>query len=59
MRRQRVAIPPREAAALDRLLDAYLVTEPNDPGLADLARLRERLRNLDMDHEAYGSGDRS
>lgn len=49
----RVTIHPREAAALDRLLDAYLHTDEDDPGLPDLRALRERVRQIEHDHAAY------
>lgn len=47
----RVSITPREAAALDRLLDAY--QDYTDPGMADLATLCVKVRRLDQDHAAY------
>lgn len=49
----RVTIYPREAAALDRLLDAYIATDEGDPGREDLARLRGRVRRIRQDHTAY------
>lgn len=50
---QRVTIRPREAAALDRLLDAYLSTEESEPGRADLVAFYQRLRRVEQDHAAY------
>lgn len=52
-RRQRVTCTPREAAALDRLLDAYLATEEVDPGHSDLAQFHRRLRGIHQDHSTY------
>ena len=57
-RTQRMTIKPREAAALHRLLDAYLATtEDNDPGAGDLAAFFSRLSHAQMDHAAYESKD--
>lgn len=53
MNAQRVTIHPREAAALDRLLDAYLATDQGDPGRDDLIALKTRVRRLEHDHTAY------
>lgn len=51
----RISITPREAASLDRLLDAYLATvEPDDtPGYATLSKFRTKLAGLDMDHTEH------
>lgn len=51
----RIRLTPREAASLDRLLDAYLATaDPDDtPGHATLTRLRTKLAGLDMDHTEH------
>lgn len=46
-------IAPDEAAALHRLLDAYLATEEGDPGIPALRRLRERVAGMRQDHSAY------
>lgn len=48
-----VAITPAEAAAVDRLLDAYISTEDGDPGMADLRTLLVKIRQIDQDHAAY------
>jgi hypothetical protein len=54
--RQRLSITATEAAALDRLLDAYLASgDRSDPGLSDLALLRTRVAALYHDHRAYRS----
>jgi hypothetical protein len=52
-RNQRVTINPREAAALDRLLDAYLATDMGDPGRGDLLALKSRVEKWEHDHSAY------
>jgi hypothetical protein len=46
-------VTPREAAALHRLLDAYLATDELDPGSEDLTRTMKRLERLEHDHSAY------
>lgn len=45
----------REAAALDRLLDAYTagVGDEGDPGLECLRRVHRKLANLPQDHALY------
>lgn len=49
-----VTATPREWAALDRLLHAHIDRDdPDDPGMGDLRRLRERLRFVTQDHSAY------
>lgn len=53
MRNPRLTVTPREAAALDRLLQAYLVTEDGDPGMGDLRTLYSKLRQIDQDHTVY------
>jgi hypothetical protein len=50
---QRLSVTPRQAAALDRLLDAYVATDEHDPGLPDLVALREKVGRLEHDHSAY------
>lgn len=55
---QQLRMSPREVAAVYRLLDAYLVTEESDPGLADLVRVHRGLSELQMDHSAYEGGER-
>lgn len=52
-RTRRFTISPTEAAALDRLLDAYLATDNGDPGWHDLAALKSRIEHAQMDHSAY------
>ena len=49
--RMRLTITPSEAAAVDRLLNAY--GDDADPGTADLISLREKIRRLEQDHTAY------
>ena len=49
-------LTPREAAALDRLLDAYVTTEKGDPGVADLRSIAAKIARLPQDHEAYEIG---
>jgi hypothetical protein len=49
----RPTISPREAAALDRLLHAYVGNDDGDPGMDDLRTLQEKVRRLDQDHTAY------
>jgi hypothetical protein len=44
----------REAAALDRLLDAYLVTEHADPITVPLYSVREKVARLPQDHAGLG-----
>ena len=46
-------LTPREAAALDRLLAAYVVTEEGDPGLEDLKSVRRKLLLFPQDHTLY------
>jgi hypothetical protein len=46
-------ITAREAAALDRLLDAYVGNEDNDPGMPDLRTLQSKILDLEQDHTAY------
>jgi hypothetical protein len=46
-------LTPREAAALDRLLDAYVRTEEGDPGLDDLKSVRHKLLIIAQDHTVY------
>lgn len=47
-------LTPREAAALDRLLDAYVhTTEEGDPGLDDLKSVRHKLLLFPQDHTVY------
>jgi len=46
-------VTEREAAALDRLLDAYTITETTDPGIEDLRRVRDKVRRLPQDHTVY------
>lgn len=53
MSNQRLAITPREAAALHRLLDAYIVTETGDAGIGDLRSLHGKAGQLDKDHTLY------
>jgi hypothetical protein len=48
-------LTPREAAALDRLLDAYVRTEEGDPGLEDLKSVRKKLLLVDQNHVAYAT----
>lgn len=54
VRNPRLTITPREAAALDRLLDAYVGNEENDPGMDDLRSLQGKVAELEQDHTAYG-----
>lgn len=49
---------PREAAALDRLLDAYVVTEEGDPGIEDLRSLRLKVIGISQDHTKYATWQR-
>jgi hypothetical protein len=49
----RLSITARQAAALDRLLSAYLVTDENDPGRDDLALLKVKVERVPQDHTAY------
>jgi hypothetical protein len=53
MRNPRLTITPREAAALDRLLDAYVGNEDADPGMDDLRTLRAKLNGIEQDHALY------
>lgn len=46
-------VSPREAAALHRVLDSYLMTEEADPGLRDLRAVSNRLGRSEMDHSVY------
>lgn len=46
-------VTAREAAALDRLLDAYTSTEGSDPGLPELRSLLVKVGRLPQDHGAY------
>jgi hypothetical protein len=48
-------LTPREAAALDRLLDAYVRTESDDPGLEDLESVRHKLLHVNQNHVAYAT----
>lgn len=50
-----IALTPREAAALDRLLDAYTRTEQADPGLEDLKSVRKKLLTVNQNHIAYAT----
>jgi len=52
-RTRRFTINPKEAAALDRLLDAYLATDNGDPGWLDLTAFESRIEHAQMDHAAY------
>lgn len=52
-------LTPREAAALDRLLDAYLRTEVDDPGLDDLKAVRLKLIAIGQNHIAYATWKKS
>lgn len=49
----RLSLTPREAAALDRLLYAYTLTDDTDPGLADLRSAHEKVGRLTQDHTVY------
>jgi hypothetical protein len=53
----RVAVTPREAAALHRLLQTYLVTEEGDAGMADLATFYVKVDRIEQDHTAYDQAD--
>jgi hypothetical protein len=46
-------LTPREAAALDRLLDAYTRTEMDDPGLTELKSVRRKIIRIGQDHTKY------
>ncbi len=46
-------LTPRQAAALDRLLDAYTHTEEGDPGMEDLRAVRHKLLLFPQDHTVY------
>ncbi len=46
-------LTPREAAALDRLLDAYIRTEEGDPGIEQLRSVRQKLLLFPQDHTVY------
>lgn len=50
---RRPDITPREAAALDRLLHAYVGNDDTDPGMADLRTLHDKVRQLYQDHTDY------
>lgn len=50
-----IMLTPREAAALDRLLDAYVRTEDGDPGLEDLKSVRRKLLHVNQNHVAYAT----
>lgn len=50
-----LVLTPREAAALDRLLDAYVRTEQGDPGLEDLKSVRLKLLSISQNHIAYAT----
>lgn len=50
---QLVSVSPRQAAALHRLLSAYVVTEEGDPGLEDLRALMVFVERLEQDHSLY------
>lgn len=43
----------REAAALHRLLQAYVLTEQDDPGMPELRALYARLADAPQDHSVY------
>lgn len=49
----RLSITVRQAAALDRLLSAYIATDEDDPGLDDLVPLKVKVERLPQDHTAY------
>jgi hypothetical protein len=51
-------LTPREAAALDRLLDAYVRTEQADPGIEDLRSVRLKLIGVGQNHVAYATWQR-
>jgi len=53
VRNPRLTITPREAAALDRLLDAYVGNEDGDPGMGDLRTLRSKVAKIEQDHAVY------
>lgn len=48
-------LTPREAAALDRLLDAYVRTEEADPGIEDLKSVRRKVIRVAQDHTIYAA----
>jgi uncharacterized protein (DUF1015 family) len=48
-------LTPREAAALDRLLDAYVRTDQGDPGLEDLKSVRHKLLLVSQNHIVYAT----
>jgi hypothetical protein len=50
---QHLGVTSREAAALDRLLSAYSVTEESDPGMDDLKAVLRKVGRLDQDHTLY------
>lgn len=50
-----VSLTPREAAALDRLLSAYLRNEPDDPGLEDLKSVQLKVLRVGQNHIAYAT----
>ncbi len=48
-----IFLTPREAAALDRLLDTYTQTEQDDPGMEDLKSVRLKIIRVGQDHTTY------
>lgn len=52
-------LTPREAAALDRLLQAYTGTDESDPGRDELLAVLAKVGRLPQDHAAYESGGES
>lgn len=48
-------LTPREAAALDRLLEAYCLTEESDPGIDDLRSIRQKVLGIGQNHIAYAT----
>jgi hypothetical protein len=50
-----IFLTPREAAALDRLLDAYTRTEQDDPGMDDLKSVRLKVIRVGQNHIAYAT----
>ncbi len=46
-------LTPREAAALDRLLDVYTQTEQDDPGMDELKSIRVKVIRIGQDHTTY------
>lgn len=50
----RLAVTPREAAALSRLLDAYIATaDEADAGMGHLVDLQAKVDQLPQDHACY------